>query len=51
LADALCGAGCGELVKDLFDEYGIHSVQDLQPEEYEPFADALKAIAAAGGGV
>lgn len=51
LADALCGAGCGELVKDLFDDYSIRSVQDLQPEEYEPFADALKAIAAAGGGV
>ncbi len=51
LADALCAAGCGELVKDLFDEYSIHSVQDLQSEEYEPFADALKAIATAGGGL
>lgn len=49
LSDTLCQAGYGEQVYDLFDEYEIKAVQELVPEQYEPFADALKALATEGG--
>lgn len=38
-------------VQDLFDEYEIEAVQELAPEQFEPFADALKALPAEGGGL
>ena len=49
LSDTLCQAGYGEQVYDLFDEYKIEAIQELVPEQYEPFANALKALATEGG--
>ena len=51
LSDMLCQAGYSAQVQDLFDEYEIEAVQELAPEQYEPFADALKALPAEGGGL
>lgn len=51
LSDTLCQAGYGEQVYGLFKEYEIEAVQELAPEQYEPFADALKALATEGGGL
>ena len=49
LSDMLCQAGYSAQVHDLFDEYAIEAVQELVPEQYELFADALKALAPEGG--
>ena len=51
LSDTLCRAGYGEEVRDLFDEFEIDSVSNLAPGQYEPFAEALKNLAADGGNV
>ena len=51
LSDMLCQAGYSAQVQDLFDEYEIEAVQELAPEQFEPFADALKALPAEGGGL
>ena len=51
LSDTLCRAGYGEEVRDLFDEFEIDSVSNLAPGRYEPFAEALKNLAADGGSV
>lgn len=49
LTDTLCQAGYGEQVYELFDGYEIEAIQELVPEQYEPFAKALKALATEGG--
>lgn len=49
LSDTLCQAGYGKQVYDLFDEYEIKVVYGLLPEQYESFAEALKALATEGG--
>ena len=51
LSDMLCQAGYSAQVQDLFDEYEIEAVQELVPEQYESFADALKALLAEGRGL
>ena len=51
LSDMLCQAGYSAQVRDLLDEYEIEAVQELAPEQYELFADALKALLAEGGGL
>ena len=51
LSDMLCQAGYSAQVRDLLDEYEIEAVQELVPEQYEPFTDALKALATEGGGL
>ena len=51
LSDMLCQAGYSAQVQDLFDEYEIETVQELAPEQYDPFADALKALVTEGGGL
>ena len=51
LSDTLSRAGYGEQVHALFDEYEIEAVQELVPDQYEPFAAALKALATEGGGL
>ena len=51
LSDMLCQVGYSAQVQDLFDEYEIETVQELAPEQFEPFADALKALPAEGGGL
>ena len=51
LSDMLCQAGYSAQVRDLLDEYEIEAVQELAPEQYDPFADALKALPAEGGGL
>ena len=51
LSDLLCQVGYSAQVYDLFDEYEIDAAQELVPEQYEPFADALKALATEGGGL
>ena len=51
LSDMLCQAGYSAQVQDLFDEYEIEAVQELAPEQYDPFADALKALVTEGGGL
>jgi hypothetical protein len=51
LSDMLCQAGYSEQMYGLFDEYEIEAVQELAPEQYKPFADALKALATEDGGL
>ena len=51
LSDTLCRAGYGEEVRDIFDEFEIDTVSDLDPVQYESFAAALKNLAANGGSV
>ena len=51
LSDALCRAGYGEEVRDIFNEFEIDTVSDLDPVQYEPFAAALNNLAANGGSV
>lgn len=51
ISDMLCQAGYSAQVQDLFDEYEIETVQELVPEQYEQFADAMKALPAEGGGL
>lgn len=51
LSAMLCQAGYSAQVQDLFGEYKIAAVQELVPKQYESFADALKALAAEGGGL
>lgn len=51
LSDTLCRAGYCKEVRDLFDEFEIDSVSNLAPGQYEPFAEALKNLAADGGNV
>ena len=51
LSDMLCQAGYSAQVQDLFDEYEIEAVQELVPEQYESFAETLKALPAEGGGL
>ena len=51
LSDTLCHAGYCKEVRDLFDEFEIDSVSNLAPGRYEPFAEALKNLAADGGSV
>ena len=51
LSDTLCMAGYGEQVIDLFNDYEIEMVQELEPEQYEPFAEALRSLATEGGGI
>ena len=48
LSDVLCQAGYGEQVFDLFKRFEIDAVQELTPEQYEPFANALLEIATVG---
>ena len=51
LSDTLCRSGYGEEVRSIFDEFEIDSVSNLELGEYEPFAEALKNLAADGGSV
>ncbi len=51
LLDVLYQAGYSAQVQDLFAEYEIEAVQELVPEQYESFADALKALVTEGGGL
>ena len=51
LLDVVYQAGYSAQVQDLFAEYEIEAVQELVPEQYESFVDALKAIATEGGGL
>ena len=51
LSDTLCRSGYGEEVRSIFDEFEIDSVSNLAPGQYEPFAEALKNLAADGGSV
>lgn len=48
LLDTLCQAGYGKQLNALFDEYEIEAIQELVPEHYESFANALKALAMEG---
>ena len=49
--DVQASGSTREQVRDLLDEYEIEAVQELVPEQYEPFTDALKALATEGGGL
>ena len=50
LSDTLCHAGYGEEVRGVFDDFEIESISDLDPEQYEAFANTLKSLAAEGSG-
>lgn len=51
LLDVLYQAGYSAQVQDLFNEYEIEAVPELVPDQYESFADALKALVTEGGGL
>ncbi len=45
LIDVLNKAGFGEFISDLFTRHGISDIKELHPEQYEPFAVALRKLA------
>lgn len=50
LSDTLDKAGYGEQLAELYDAFEIDTVEELTPEQYKPFADALTRMATESDG-